>query len=249
MGMNRHFVWLALALGTTAQAHAPADTAAIAAAIADPSRPATERALDEARHPDVVLALAQVRRGEVVADWGAGTAYWADLLADAVGPRGLVYAVGIAANQDPADWRPAMARHANLRTLFARGEALTLAPNSLDAIIANLEYHDLYWVSAKYQYPPRDVPAVLRNWFAALRPGGRVVVIDHVGPPGDPRDTADKLHRIDPERVRADFVAAGFVLDGTSDAFRHADDPHTQSVFDPAIKGKTDRIAWRFVRP
>ncbi|MFX9169576.1 hypothetical protein ABTN79_20310, partial [Acinetobacter baumannii] len=66
---------------------------------------------------------------------------------------------------------------------------------------------------------------------------------------GDPRAIADSLHRIDPARVRADMIAAGFVPDGESDALRHPEDPHTGVVFDPAMRGRTDRFVVRFRRP
>ncbi|WP_428332982.1 class I SAM-dependent methyltransferase [Novosphingobium sp.] len=229
--------------------HAPVSAAQIAGAVADPTREPANRALDAGRMPDAMLAFAKLRRGDVVADWGAGSGYYSEMLADAVGPRGIVYAIGVAANYDAKAWAPVLAHHDNIRPLYVPGEAESLAPASLDAIFAHLEYHDLYWSSAKYHYPVRDVDAVLRNWFAALRPGGRVVVIDHAATGGDPRETADKFHRIDPARVRADFARAGFVLDGESTALHREDDPRTAVVFDPKVRGHTDRFAMRFIKP
>jgi predicted methyltransferase len=229
--------------------HPAVSRAQIAAAIADPAREADNRALDDGRKPDAILAFANLRRGDVVADWGAGAGYYSEMLADAVGPQGTVYAVGIGANYNAAKWAPVMAHHANIRPLFVPGEAQALAPGSLDVIFAHLEYHDLYWTSAKYHYPMRDVDAVLRNWFAALRPGGRVIVIDHVAAGGDPRVTADSFHRIDPARVKADFAKAGFVLDGESAVLHREDDPHGVVVFDPSVRGHTDRFTFRFVKP
>jgi predicted methyltransferase len=229
--------------------HAPVSSMQIAAAIADPGRDAEARALDDGRKPDAVLAFAALHRGDAVADWGPGAGYYSELLADAVGPQGTVYAVGIAANYNAAKWAPVLARHPNIRAFFVPGEAQSLAPNSLDVIFAHLEYHDLYWTSAKYHYPVRDVDAVVRNWFAALRPGGRVIVIDHAATGGDPRETADKFHRIDPARVKADFAKAGFVLDAESPVLHREDDPHSVVVFDPTVRGHTDRFAFRFVKP
>ena len=49
--------------------------------------------------------------------------------------------------------------------------------------------------------------------------------------------------------VQADFEAAGFVLAGTSDMLANPDDDVSMSVFDPAIRGKTDRFVMRFVKP
>jgi predicted methyltransferase len=223
--------------------------AQIAAAVADPARGAENRALDDGRKPDIVLAFARLRRGDAVADWGAGSGYYSELLADAVGPNGTVYAIGIAANYHPDKWAPVLAHHANIRPLFVPADAQVLAPGSLDVIFAHLEYHDLYWTSEKYHYPTRDVDAVVRNWFAALRPGGRVIVVDHAALGGNPRETADKFHRIDPARVKADFAKAGFVLEAESAALHREDDPHTVVVFDPAVRGHTDRFVLRFVKP
>lgn len=229
--------------------HAAVSSTQIAAAVADPTREPDNRKLDDGRKPGAVLAFTRLRRGDAVADWGAGEGYYSELLADAVGPQGTVYAVGIAANYDAAKWAPVLAHHANIRPLFVPGDTQALAPGSLDVIFAHLEYHDLYWSSDKYHYPLRDVDAVLRNWFAALRPGGRVIVIDHVAIGGDPRDTADKYHRIDPARVKADFAKAGFVLDEESAVLHRDDDPHTVLVFDPSVRGHTDRFVLRFVKP
>ena len=222
---------------------------AIAAAVADPARSATARAFDAGRQPAKVLAFAHIRRGDVVGEWGAGSGYYTTMLSGLVGPKGAVYAIDIAANQDAKEWAPILAHHPNIRTLFVPGEAEMLAPGGFDVIFAHLEYHDLYWSNAKAHYPVRDVPAVLRNWFAALRPGGRVIVIDHVGLPGDPRVNADKYHRIDLARVKADFATVGFVLEESSDVLHREDDPHTIAVFDPSVRGHTDRFVFCFAKP
>ena len=75
-------------------------------------------------------------------------------------------------------------------------------------------------------------------------------MVDHVAEPGgDTRAVADKLHRIDPAVVRADFERAGFVFDGEADLLSNPADDHSKLVFDPAIRGKTDRIIYRFRKP
>ncbi len=238
-----------IVMAPVAQAAPPVAPAAIAAALADPARSTDNRALDAGRQPAAMLAFSQLRRGDVVADWGAGGGYYSELLARAVGPRGLVYGIGIDAGYKPQVWQPLLDRHDNLRAMFVPAASQVFGANSLDVIFSHLEYHDLYWSSEKYHYPVRDVDAVLRNWFAALRPGGRVIVIDHAASGGDPRETADKYHRIDPARVRADFAKAGFVLAAESTLLQNKDDPHTVGVFDPAVRGHTDRFAMRFVKP
>jgi predicted methyltransferase len=59
----------------------------------------------------------------------------------------------------------------------------------------------------------------------------------------------NKLHRIDPAVVRADFERAGFVLEATSQLLRNPGDDRTVNVFDEKIRGKTDRFLFRFRKP
>ncbi len=83
-----------------------------------------------------------------------------------------------------------------------------------------------------------------------MKPGGTVGVVDHVANPNsDTRATVEKLHRIDPEVIKADFRRAGFVLAGSSDMLRNPADDHSLLVFDPKIRGKTDRAVFKFKKP
>lgn len=233
-----------LLTGASAPARGPTD--AIAAAVADPARPASNRAMDEGRRPAAVLAFAGFKRGDVIADYQAGGGYYSELLADVVGPAGRVYAVSQPNFWEADTWRPLLAAHPNVLPLIAPGNALDLAPGSMDGIFAHLVYHDLYWVSEKYQHPRLDVDRVLAGWYAALRPGGTVVIIDHAANPGDPRETVEKFHRIDPAVVRADMARAGFVLEAESDVLRRSEDRHEVGVFDPSVRSKTDRFVMKF---
>jgi predicted methyltransferase len=75
-------------------------------------------------------------------------------------------------------------------------------------------------------------------------------VVDHIASPNkDRRATVEKLHRIDPQVVRADFRRAGFVLAGESRLLRNPADDHSLLVFDPKIRGKTDRFVYKFRKP
>jgi predicted methyltransferase len=94
-----------------------------------------------------------------------------------------------------------------------------------------------------------DPDKQLAKLFAVVKPGGIVGVVDHVGPAGDTREVVEKYHRIDPATIKADFLKAGFVLDGESDMLRNSQDAHDILVFDPAIRGKTDRVVFRFRKP
>ncbi|RYD82916.1 MAG: methyltransferase, partial [Sphingomonadales bacterium] len=56
----------------------------------------------------------------------------------------------------------------------------------------------------------------------------------------------EKLHRIDPAVVKADFAAAGFVLEAESPVLANPADDHSKLVFDPTARGRTDRFVFRF---
>jgi len=230
------------------------DAAAVAAAIASPDRPATDREQDERRKATDVLEFIGVAPGMHVLDAFSAGGYYTELLSRVVGPGGEVIAYnnppyarfaekGIAA-------RYAGDRLPNVRQVTSTIEALELAPASLDAAIFVMSYHDLYWRPADGSWPPTDPALLLAKLRVALKPGGVIVVQDHVAKPGvDTAAVVDKLHRIDPAVVKADFAKAGFALDGESDVLAHPDDAHTMLVFDEAIRGKTDQFLFRFRKP
>lgn len=239
---------LAIAAVPAAQVLAkPADP--VAAALADPARQDRHRALDEGRMPAEILAFVGLKPGDVVVDYFAGSGYYSELFATVVGRKGTVYALEPDVFYNAKGWEPLLARHGNVRPLVAPVAGLQMAPGSVDTLFTHLNYHDLYWESEKYKFVRVDVPAVLAGWFRAVRPGGHVVIIDHAGPAGDPREVADKLHRIDPERVKADMAAAGFVLESESAVLHRSEDKHDANVFDASIRGKTDRFILKFQRP
>ena len=240
---------VALASAAAPLAQLAARPSSAAAAVADTGRNENHRKLDESRMPAEILTFTAVKPGETVIDYISGSGYYAELFARAVGPKGIVYAVNPETFHNPKDFEPILVRRTNLRVLVAPATSLQLAPRSVDTLFTHLNYHDLYWESEKFKFPRIDVAAVLAGWFQAVRPGGQVVIVDHAGPAGDPRVVADQLHRIDPERVKADMTAAGFVLEAESAVLRRSEDDHTKGVFDPSLRGKTDRFVLKFRRP
>jgi predicted methyltransferase len=233
---------------------AAAQSAAIDAALASPERSAADRDQDERRKARSVLEFSGIESGMTVLDAFSAGGYYTELLARLVGPAGKVIAYnnppyakfaekGIAA-------RYAGDRLPNVRQVTSTIEELELAPDSLDAVIFVMSYHDLYWRPADGSWPPTDPALLLGKLHAALKPGGVIVVQDHVATAGgDTAVVVDKLHRIDPTVVKADFAKAGFTLDGESDVLAHPDDAHTTLVFDEAIRGKTDQFLFRFRKP
>lgn len=226
----------------------------IAAAVSAPGRAAEDVSLDEGRKPAEVLTFMGLKRGDQVADIMAGNGYYSEIMARAVGAKGHVTAYNpqqFVAGDDKASaaWTALLGRQTNVTHKTYPFEAFAAPANAYDFVMIHLDYHDLYWESDKFKVPKTDPAAFLKSLYASVKPGGTVAVIDHVALPGDTRATVDKMHRIDPEVVKADFVKAGFVLDGSSDMLRNPADDHSLGVFNPAIRGKTDRFAFRFRKP
>jgi predicted methyltransferase len=223
-----------------------------AAAVSAPGRPADQVKLDASRRPAEVLAFEGLKRGDMALDLFAGGGYYTEIMARAVGPRGGVLAwnpVNFVNDKSRAAFAELKARAPNTGILVTPVTAVSLPASTFDFVMLHLNYHDLYWESAQYKFPRSDPAAIVRTVYQSVKPGGIVAVIDHVGPAGDTRALVEKLHRIDPATVKADFEAAGFVLEAQSDLLRNPADDHSKNVFDPAIRGKTDRFVYRFRKP
>ncbi len=207
--------------------------------IASPIRTDQDRRLDAARHPAEFLAFTQVKPGMQVLDVSAGAGYTSQLLALAVGPNGMVWAQrpqpGAALTKRLSD-QP----QANLAVVIRPFEEPVpdLAP-PLDLITLILNYHDL-------TYLPVDRAKMNRRLFAALKPGGHFVVIDHSAKAGADIAVGKSLHRIDEAIVLTEVEQAGFVLDAESDFWRDPADTREQSSSDAKIP--TDKFALRFVK-
>jgi predicted methyltransferase len=226
----------------------------IASAIASPARLSGDSDQDVWRNPEALLQFLGVRPGMRVIDFFAGDGYYTELLARAVEQRGTVIAYNNLAyakfSEPRLTDRFRNNRLPNAHRLDQETSDLKLEPASLDAAIFIMAYHDLYWKPADASVAFGDPAAVLSRLYSALRPGGLVVVQDHVANPGgDAAQVVDALHRIDPEVVQRDFARAGFVLDGKNDAWRHGDDDHTKPSSDASVRHMTDQFVFRYKKP
>jgi predicted methyltransferase len=231
---------------------AHAASAAIAAAIADPARPATDTSRDANRKPAETLAFAGVKPGDKVGDYAAGAGYFTRLFASIVGPSGHVYAsVPSALFQYPnivkgiAEIQSYAVGHPNISVNFAAAIDAARYPEKLDSFWISQNYHDL-----KDPFMgPVDMTAFNRAVYAALKTGGIYIVLDHVAASGSPDNVTDTLHRIEPSVVRREVEAAGFKFIGESKALANPDDPHTAGPFNASIQGKTDQFILKFRKP
>jgi predicted methyltransferase len=192
--LKRTLITIALALAPATALAAPAD---VASAVAAPGRPAEAVALDEVRRPAEVLSWLGLERGDRVLDYFAGTGYYTEIMARAVGPEGLVVAWNSPFFAASERIRPATTavheRSPNAVFVATPATALSFPPESFDFVLLHLVYHDAYWESAQYQVPRIDPAIVTRALFEATRrrhqDGGR-------------GDAPDRPRR-DPRRLRA----------------------------------------------
>jgi len=246
------YVVLALSLATLPVATIAAvnPPANVRAAVAASSRTEDNLKLDESRKPAEILRFLGLRRGMQVLDLLGANRYWAEIMAPAVGPRGHVTVwnpTQFLSDDEKTAFDKFAGTQKNVDLLVSPFEAPNLPRNKFDLAIFNLNYHDVYWTSEKNKVVRMDPNAWLRTLNRAMKRGGIVGVIDHVASPNsDTRATVDKLHRIDPAVVKRDFQRAGFALVGTSNILRNPKDDHSVMVFDPKIRGKTDRFVYKF---
>ena len=211
-----------------------------------PAAPAAAPALDPAWKVPEVLAFIGVKPGDKVADVVGGRLTGS--LARAVGPTGKVYAVETAevvkVHPEVLTMMHGLAAQAP-NVVVSADPVMTPLPQGLDVVFIRQNYHDLY---DKFM-GPADVGAFDRQVYVALKPGGVYVVLDHVAAAGSGIGATETLHRIDPERVKADALAAGFKFDGESKILANPADDHVKNVFDPGIRGHTDQFLFRFRKP
>jgi predicted methyltransferase len=223
------------------------------AALENPARPEADVARDATRRPAEVLEFLAITPGTTVLEMFAGGGYYTELLAHVVGENGKVVAHMntplVKFGGDEYTARHAGNRLPNTEVLMAENNDLMLDSDQFDAITIVLNYHDLYWASDEYGWVAFDVPKFLAEIHKGLKPGGTLGIVDHFAASGSSHETASTLHRIDRDIVVTELEGAGFVLDGESDVLRNMDDDHSKGVFDPEIRGNTDRFVLRFKKP
>jgi predicted methyltransferase len=236
-----------LAAGLTSAVSYAADkvSAEITAAVADSGRPDADKARDADRKPAETLAFAGVKEGEQVVDFLPGGGYFTRIFSKAVGPKGHVTALNPAgAPEKYTAGAKAIAADPAYSNVTAPIENVGAIPaGSVDLFFTAQNYHDLH------NQKDLDVAAFDKAVFAALKPGGTFLVVDHAGPAGSGFQDTNTLHRIDEAAVKTEVESAGFKLAAQSDLLKNPNDPHTAKVFDPSIRGKTDQFILKFEKP
>jgi predicted methyltransferase len=212
---------IAVLLATSALVLAQSVPPAIAAAVADPARPDTDKERDAARKPAETVAFAGVRPGMTIGELGPGRGYYTRILAKAVGPTGKVYAIitpAQAARPGVLDGLNALAAtYPNIKVVTTEYSAMMLA-----------EKADLFWTTENYHDfhngPTADIAALNKTVFSNLKPGGIFYVEDHSAAPGAGLAATSAFHRMDEDVAKSELTAAGFKLDGEGQLLRNPAD-------------------------
>ena len=218
---------------------------AIEKSIASPERTADDRERDGRDKPAEVMAFAGVKPGMVVADIFSAGGYWTELLSGVVGPSGKVLAINNVPyaqfSKDDRKARFTEGRLPNVEHHLVEASYMNIAPKSVDLAIIVMAYHDVYWIDEKSGWPEINTDGFVASVKRMLKPGGKLLIIDHNAAAGTGREIAGKLHRLNEDWSKKSLVAHGLVFDKSYDGLRHPDDQLEKPVFDPAVKGKTDR--------
>lgn len=210
-----------------------------------------DRALDAGRHPGELLTFFDVKPGMKVAELFAGGGYTTELLARAVGKRGVVYAENnkfILERFAAKPWAERLARAVAKNVVRVDRELDDPLPpeaKELDAVFSVLIYHDTFWLGA-------DRAKMNAAIFAALKPGGVYAVVDHSGREGSGSSEVQSLHRIEESVVKAEIEQAGFTLAEEGAFLRNPQDSRDWNDSPMAAQGRrgtSDRFVLKFVKP
>ena len=200
-----------------------------------------------------LIRFAGINAGPTVIDVYPGDGDWTRVFSDVVGPTGRVYSFVPAEvahfKNDPVGRMRELANEAgreNVEAVSANVVALADVTQPADVLWLHLFYHDLH--TTLMQAKGATAADFNRAVYDRLKRGGAYVIVDHAATAGSGTNDAQSLHRIDPAVVRKEVEAAGFVLDAQSNLLAKNDDPHSAKVFEPSVKGETDRFAYRFVK-
>ena len=215
------------------------------AIVTAPDRSDADRQTDQRRQPAKMLAFTGARTGMKVLDMGAGAGYSTELLARSVGAQGSVYAQESAAVmervKDKFDIRAQNQVMKNVVHLIRDyDDPIPPDVSGLDMITFFFAYHDT-------TYMPVDRAKMNQKMFAALKPGGFLIIADHSAKPGDGTTVGKTLHRIEESALRREIEAAGFKLAAEGDFLRHPEDPRDAAVFRPAVP--VDEFVLKYQKP
>jgi predicted methyltransferase len=230
-------------LGTLVQAQDEQATR-MRAALAAPDRSTESKERDAARKPIETVQFVGIKTGMTVVDVFAVGGWFTEVLSAAVGPTGKVYA------QNPEFFlqregfiESEKKLHERLGNVEAvHGDLPAGIAGQADAAITALNLHDMY----NSQGGEDAAIGMLKGIYDALKPGGVLGVIDHVGIAGQNNAAS---HRMLTQQARDAITKAGFTIEAESNILANPGDDHTKGVRDPSIRWHTDQFLFRVRKP
>jgi cyclopropane fatty-acyl-phospholipid synthase-like methyltransferase len=162
----------------------------------------------EWQKPEHVVSLLEIEPGMTVVDLGAGTGFFAPYLADAVGEQGTVLALDVEPNMvEHLSDRVAAEDLGQVKPRLVEYDDPGLSPGSVDRILIVNTWHHI-----------DDRPLYTGKLLSALRPGGRIFVVDFerhspLGPPA--------RHRLLAAEVIAEMQAGGLTASQIDEDLPH----------------------------
>jgi predicted methyltransferase len=200
---------------------------------------------DREGRTDLLLKALDLKPGMVVADIFAAGGYYTELLAGVVGPNGKVLAINnlpyAAYSKDQIKARFTEGRLGNVERRIVEASYMNIQPASVDLVVIVMAYHDAYWIDEKEGWPEINTDGFLESIRRMLKPGGKLLIVDHNAAAGTGREAASSLHRLNEDWAKKSLTSHGFVFEKSWDGLRNPGDQLDKMVYDPAVKGKTDR--------
>ena len=250
--MKRSFVIAGLMNMLLAGAAMAAPPAYLTRAVADARRPAADTSRDAQRLPAELMEFAGIKPGMTVVDLLPGGGYFTRPFANAVGPKGHVYAyfgpqyddrltkAGTDPNHQFVDIK---AQYSNVGTIHGPLNAV-VTPERVDVVWTADNYHDVH--NKSYA---ADVPGMNKAIFNSLKHGGVYVIVDHRAAKGAGPEATEKLHRVDEDIVKKEVQAAGFQLVAESNLLTLPRDDGAKRVFEEGEHDHTDQMVLKFRKP
>jgi predicted methyltransferase len=220
-------------------------------AVANKDRSWADQRRDKLRKPDEILRFSGLQPGMTAVDLLGGGGYYAELMSYVAGPSGRVIlqnnTLFLKFSVEEMGKRLRGNRLPNIERLDSQFSDFEL-PSDVDLIFLGLSYHDIY-IERSDPVKTTNREEFFPQVWNALKPGGRVLVIDHAAKPGTGIETTEALHRIAEDFAVADWQEAGFTYLGSLDVLRNPADDHSLRMREDAIRGRTDRFVLLFEKP
>ena len=265
---------LVASLPACAQNLDPETSGALDSAMAGAHRSERNKARDTYRHPRETLAFFGLRRDMTVVEIWPGGGWYTEILAPVLKGKGRLYAAQYG-NTTPLDYQrkedaallekagkfPAVFGEVKFTSLWSPDQLVIAPPGSADLVLTFRNVHN--WVDPNYKQDPAKL---FGAFFAALKPGGILGVVDHRWPDVKTESPTASGGYISEDRIKAIAKAAGFQFVASSDVNRNPKDDHNHpnGVWslppDLALKpgeerqkyldiGESDRLTLKFRKP